>query len=291
MTDPLWQPSADRIANANITAFARELERRFAVSLPSYRDLHAFSVDRSEDFWDAFWDHAGIVAETKGDRVLADGGKMPGAQFFPDARLNFRREPAAPARRQRCPRLLVGRQGEAPAELARAVRACLPPVAGAEGRRASDRGTGSPGFVPNMPETIAAMLAATSLGAIWTSCSPDFGVRGVLDRFGQTEPKVLFTADGYFYNGKTIESLPRVREFIADLPSVEKVVVMPLIDSDPMSPGRTAHPRMADFVAPDSRPGEIDFVRVCRSTTRSISCIRRARPVCRNASSTGRAAR
>jgi len=260
MTQPLWQPSAERVAQANITAFTGILEARHGVSLPDFAALHAFSVNEAEKFWDAFWDYAGIIAETKGERVLADGDKMPGAQFFPDARLNFaenllRRRDDGDAMvfwsEDKVKRRMSWRElYDLVSRLAQALKAA--------GVGPGDR---IAGFVPNMPETVAAMLAATSLGAIWTSCSPDFGVRGVLDRFGQTEPKVLFTADGYFYNGKTIDSLPRVKEFMQGLPSVEKVVVMPLISETPDASSVPGAVTMADFTAP-YQAGEIDFARM-----------------------------
>lgn len=257
---PLWQPSSDQVAGTTLTAFTRELESRYGVSLPDFAALHAFSVDEAEKFWDAFWDFAGIIAETKGERVLADGDKMPGAQFFPDAKLNFaenllRRRDDSDAlvfwSEDKVKRRMSWAELHAlVSKLSQALKAC--------GVGPGDRVAG---FVPNMPETIAAMLAATSLGAIWTSCSPDFGVRGVLDRFGQTEPKVLFTADGYFYNGKTIDSLPRVREFLTELPSVEKVVVMPLIHDDPDCSSVAGAESIADFTK-DFEAGEIDYVRL-----------------------------
>ncbi len=260
MTQPLWQPSADRVAQANITAFTGILEARYGVSLPGYAALHAFSVTEAEKFWDAFWDYAGIVAETKGGRILADGSKMPGAAFFPDARLNFaenllRRRDDGDAMvfwsEDRVKRRMSWRElYDLVSRLAQALKAA--------GVGPGDRVAG---FVPNMPETVAAMLAATSLGAIWTSCSPDFGVRGVLDRFGQTEPKVLFTADGYFYNGKTIDSLPRVKEFMPGLPSVERVVVMPLIAETPDVSSVPGAVTLADFTAP-YRADEIAFAQM-----------------------------
>ncbi len=257
---PLWQPSADRIAGTTLTAFTRELETRCGVSLPDFAALHAFSVTETEKFWDVFWDFAGIIAETKGERILIDGDKMPGAQFFPDAKLNFaenllRRRDDSDAlvfwAEDKVKRRMTWAELHAlVSKLSQALKAC--------GVGPGDRVAG---FVPNMPETIAAMLAATSLGAIWTSCSPDFGVRGVLDRFGQTEPKVLFTADGYFYNGKTIESLPRVREFLAELPSVQKVVVMPLIAEAPDCSAIPGAQSIADFTD-GFEAGDIDYVRL-----------------------------
>ncbi len=257
MTDPLWQPSPADIANTNMDAFRKALEERSGEMISSYSDLHNFSVNNMEAFWDAFWEFAGIRASVKGDRVLIDVDKMPGAQFFPDARLNFaenllRRRDDGDAlvfwaedkvRRK----LSWGDLYDLVSRLAQAMRD--------EGIKPGDRVAG---FVPNMPETIAAMLAATSIGAIWTSCSPDFGARGVVDRFGQTEPVMLFAANGYYYNGKEIDSISRIAEFLPDLPSVQKVVIMPLTsNAADLSPIENAV-HLDAFVAPYG-PGDIAF--------------------------------
>ncbi len=257
MTAPLWTPGAQKIENSNMTAFRRLLEQQHGVKLPDYNALHAFSIDEMEKFWAAFWDFADIRAETRGDRVLIDADKMPGAAFFPDARLNFaenllrRRDDSdalvfwAEDKVKR--RMTWAELYDLVSKLSKALRTA--------GIGPGDRVAG---FVPNMPETIAAMLAAASVGATWTSCSPDFGVRGVLDRFGQTEPKLLFTADGYFYNGKTIDCLPRVREFLTDLPSIEKVVVLPLVESHPVVSDVLGAETLAGFID-GQNGGDIDF--------------------------------
>jgi len=249
MTGPMWQPSPERVANANITVLARELEARHGVALPDYETLHRFSVERKEDFWTAIWDICGVLAETRGDRILVDGDKMPGAQFFPDARLNFAEN-------------LLRRRDDGPAMIFRAEDKVERTVSWRELQESVSRlsqalqaagvgpGDRCAGFVPNMPEAIIAMLATATLGAVWTSCSPDFGVQGVLDRFGQVEPKILFTADGYHYNGKAHDSLGRVAEILKSLPSVEAVVVLPLLDEAPDVTSVAKAQRLADFMAP-----------------------------------------
>ena len=260
MTEPLWQPSPERVANANITAFARMLESRHGILLPDYEALHRFSLDRMEDFWTAVWDDCGVIAETRGERVLADGDKMPGARFFPDARLNFAENLLR--RRDDTPALIFRSEDKVErsmswAELYRNVSR-LAQALNAAGIGPGDR---CAGFVPNMPETIVATLAVASLGAVWTSCSPDFGVRGVLDRFGQVEPKLLFCADGYNYNGKSHDSLGRVKEVMAGLPTVQDVVVFSLLADEPdVSAVPNAH-RLTDFIAP-FEAGEIDFAQM-----------------------------
>ena len=260
MSEPLWQPSADRIANANITGFTRRLEADWGVSLPDYPALHAFSIDEMEKFWSTVWDFCGVVAETKGERILIDGDKMPGAQFFPDARLNFTENLLS--RRDDTPAILFRAEDQVERELtwnelydevsrlAQAMRAL--------GVEAGDRVAG---FVPNCPEAMIAMLAASSIGAIWTSCSPDFGVQGVLDRFGQVEPKILFTADGYHYNGKPQDSLEKIATVLADLPSVQLAVVFPLLSADPAIESVPNSVHWRHFTAAHD-PEDIDFTQL-----------------------------
>jgi len=260
VSEPLWQPSADRIANANITGFTRRLEADWGVSLPDYPALHAFSIDEMEKFWSTVWDFCGVVAETKGERILIDGDKMPGAQFFPDARLNFTENLLS--RRDDTPAILFRAEDQVERELtwnelydevsrlAQAMRAL--------GVEAGDRVAG---FVPNCPEAMIAMLAASSIGAIWTSCSPDFGVQGVLDRFGQVEPKILFTADGYHYNGKPQDSLEKIATVLADLPSVQLAVVFPLLSADPAIESVPNSVHWRHFTAAHD-PEDIDFTQL-----------------------------
>ncbi len=257
MSGPLWQPSAATVANANMTAFAREIESRHGVSLPDYQALHRFSLDRMEDFWSAVWDYGGVIATRRGERVLVDGDSMPDARFFPDATLNFAQNLLR--RRDDTPAMIFRAEDKVErivswAELHDAV-SLLSQALAAAGIGPGDR---CAGFVPNMPESIIAMLAAASLGAVWTSCSPDFGVQGVLDRFGQVEPKVLFTADGYHYNGKSHDSLGRIAEVLSQLPTVVRVVVFPLLAGEPDVSNIANATTLADFTAPFAA-GEIDY--------------------------------
>jgi acetoacetyl-CoA synthetase len=214
------------VAATNLTRFMREVERDWGVASANYDDLYRWSIAQPEAFWTAVWNFAEIRAAHRGDTVLEDGDQMPGARWFPDARLNFaenllRRRDDAPALifrgEDRVERCLTH------AELYRSV-AALRETLRARGVIAGDRVAG---FLPNLPESVVAMLAATSLGAIWSSCSPDFGVRGVVDRFGQIEPVMLFAADGYYYGGQWHDSAPRVAQICAEVPSIRDVVVIP----------------------------------------------------------------
>jgi len=223
---PLWEPSAERRARSNLAAFMRFVHENYGVEASDYPALYAWSVLDLERFWHAVWSFCGIVAATRGETVLLDGRKMPGARWFPEARLNFaenllRRRDEGAAIIFWAEDILSSRisYAELYAEVSRLSQALR-----AAGVTAGDRVAG---YMPNVPGAIIAMLAVTSIGAVWSSCSPDFGVAGVLDRFGQIEPKILFSTDGYFYNGKTIDVLPRVKEIAAQLPSVQKLVIIP----------------------------------------------------------------
>ncbi|NNG03822.1 MAG: AMP-binding protein, partial [Inquilinus sp.] len=259
MSKPLWQPSPERIAGAQMTAFKDRVAAAHGLELPDYAALHTWSVAEPEAFWTALWDFGGVIAETRGDRVLVDGDKMPGARFFPDARLNFaenllRRRDDAPAIVFRGEEQV--RRSLSFAELHDRVSRTTQALK-AEGVGPGDRVAG---YLPNLPEAVIAMLATAALGAIWSSASPDFGVQGVLDRFGQIEPKVLVTADGYFYGGKRFGCLAKAREVLAGLPSVRRAVVVPYA-GDELGPDDLANGiGFEDFLA--GRPGgEIAFHR------------------------------
>jgi acetoacetyl-CoA synthetase len=221
---PVWTPSLFRIADANLTRFMAFAAGRGAGG-GDYESLYGWSIANPAAFWQALWDFCAVAGERGEGPALVDGDRMPGARWFPDARLNFAEnllrgpdaEPAVVFRNERGDRRELSWR-ELRAEVARI----------AAGLAADGVGAGDvvAGFLPNLPEAVIAMLAATSLGAAWTSCSPDFGIAGVLDRFGQVQPKVLFTADGYFYAGKTLDSLGPIAGVLQSLPSVRRVVVV-----------------------------------------------------------------
>jgi acetoacetyl-CoA synthetase len=260
MGAPLWQPSAERIAKGKVTAFARRLELDHGQALPDQAALHRWSVEQPEKFWQAVFLDCGILATQESPEVLADGERLPGARWFPGTRLNFaenllRRRDTGPALVFRSEsglrRELDWRELHAAvARLAAALRAW--------GIRPGDRVAG---YLPNLPEAIVAMLAATSQGAVWSSCSPDFGVPGVLERFGQIEPRVLFCADGAFYAGRRLGSLERVAQLRASLPSIERVVVVPYLDAQPDLAALPGALSWDEALAPHAA-GEIPFERL-----------------------------
>ncbi|HEY7841464.1 MAG TPA: acetoacetate--CoA ligase [Gammaproteobacteria bacterium] len=224
----LWQPSEKQIASARLTAFRDYVRERFDVPTKDYADLHRWSITDRDAFWLAVWDFCGVVAAGRGERVCIDGDRMPGAKFFPDARLNYaenllRRRDDGEAIVFRCENGLGSRMTwqhlyEEVSLLARGLRAA--------GVEPGDRVAA---IMPNIPETMVAFLACASIGAVWSSCSPDFGVQGVLDRFRQIEPKVLLACDGYFYNGKQVDILDKLREIIAGLPSLKRAFIEPFL--------------------------------------------------------------
>jgi len=259
METPLWQPSPARIANANLTAFMRQARARWGVAAEGYSVLHGWSVTEPAQFWQSVWSFCDIIGDKCAGPALLDGHQMPGARWFPEARLNFaenllRRRDHAPAivfwGEERLKTAVT--YAELYSEVSRLAQALQ-----AAGVKPGDRVAG---YLPNVPGAVIAMLAATSLGAVWSSCSPDFGVQGVLDRFGQIEPKMLFAADGYFYNGKTIDLVDRLKEISRNLPSVEKIIVVPYTQPRPPLSGIPRAVNVHDLMAP-WRPRELSFER------------------------------
>jgi acetoacetyl-CoA synthetase len=237
-----------------------EVESDWNITIADFASLYRFSIDETEKFWQSFKDFAGVIAETWGTVVLEHGDHMPGARWFPGARLNFAENLLK--RRDEGDALIfrgedrVRRRmsyAELYAETSRLAQAMRE-----AGITAGDR---IAGMMPNMPETVIAMLAATSIGAVWSSCSPDFGVDGVIDRFGQIEPRMLFAADGYFYNGKAVDCLGKLGEIVPRLPSLEQTVVVPYTrerpDLDPIADAIGWRVLVADY-----EPGEIAFERL-----------------------------
>jgi acetoacetyl-CoA synthetase len=246
---PLWRPSAQAVAGSNLTAFMRLVQSRHCAGVADYATLYQWSLDHLEDFWATLWDYAGIVAESRGEVVLADAGKMPGARFFPDARLNFAENLLK--RRDEGDALVF--RGETKVSRTLSHRALYDEVSRfAQALRAAGIAPGDrvAAYLPNMPETVIAMLAVASIGAVWTSCSPDFGPQGVIDRFGQIEPRILIACDGYFGSGKNLSSIPAVQEVIARLPSVEKLVMVSYVGDPAASKGLDRAVGWNDFVAP-----------------------------------------
>jgi len=225
MDRPLWTPDPARVEAARITEFMR------AVGKVDYDSLHAWSIAEPEAFWRAVWDFTGVIGEP-GDRVLEGGDRMPGARWFPEARLSFAENLLR--RRDGTPAIILRREDGLRREIS--FRELHDEVARLQAAfKSAGLGVGDrvAGFLPNIPEAISAMLAVTSLGAIWSSASPDFGVDGVVDRFAQVEPKFLLVADGYRYKDRVYSSKEKLRGVLAGLPTVEKTLVLSYTEDDP----------------------------------------------------------
>jgi acetoacetyl-CoA synthetase len=226
MAKLLWEPSEKQIKESNMYRFMTFINETYNQSFSEFSSLYDWSIENLPEFWAAFWKYADIIHSKPYDQVIDDVSKMPGAKWFSGAELNFaenllryRDDQVAiifKGEGQPSTRMTYAQLYDAVARLARSLREM--------GIQPGDRVVG---FMPNMPESIIAMLAATSIGATWSSCSPDFGFKGVLDRFGQIKPRVLFTANGYSFKGKKLDSLERISNILKELPSIEKVVVVP----------------------------------------------------------------
>jgi acetoacetyl-CoA synthetase len=223
---PLWTPSQASIDAANMTRFMAQANQHHGLSLQDYDALYQWSLDAKESFWSAVWDFCGIIGD-KGERILVDGERIEDAQWFPDASLNF----AENLLRKKTDESAIFFRAEDQVDYSLTWAELYQQVASvaawlkSKGLQPGDRVAA---YLPNMPEAVVAMLAATSLGAVWTSTSPDFGEDSVVDRFGQTEPRFLFTADGYFYNGKKHDLNDKIGAIKAKLPSVEQLVQIDL---------------------------------------------------------------
>ncbi len=232
MTEPLWMPPPERIAAARITAFTQMLREKYSQKFPDYWSLWRWSIANKEVFWREVWDFCGVIGE-KGERTLVDGHQMPGAKWFPDARLNFAENLL---KKVGSDDALVfwneaGDRRRLSFDELRGSVAAVQQALRAAGVVAGDR---IASILPNIPDATIAMLGATSIGAVWSSSSPDFGVQGVLDRFMQIEPKILFAVNGYFYNGKAVDTRDKVFEIAARLQSVERVIWVEYIADHPL---------------------------------------------------------
>jgi acetoacetyl-CoA synthetase len=219
---PLWIPSSESVAAASITAFSERLREKYSQRFPDYRNLWRWSIANKAVFWHELWDFCGIVGD-RGERTLVDGHRMPGALWFPDAQLNFA-ENLLKKRGAEDALVFWNEQGDRRRLSFDELHDSVARVQQALKERGVAAGDRVASILPNVPEAAIAMLGTTSLGAVWSSSSPDFGVQGVLDRFTQIAPKVLFAVNGYFYNGKVVDTRDKVMEIAARLSSVEWVV-------------------------------------------------------------------
>ncbi|MDP6628436.1 MAG: acetoacetate--CoA ligase [Candidatus Marinimicrobia bacterium] len=232
MNQILWIPTQDQIEASQMDAFRNQINARYNLSLNDYHELHQWSITHITDFWKAIWGFMSIEFSSDYTQVVDDETKMPGAKWFEGAKFNF----AENLLRIRSDKPAIQFKGEGqPVRTLSYIELFseVENLASALRKMGVQKGDRVVGFMPNMPETIIAMLATTSIGAIWSSSSPDFGIKGVLDRFTQIEPKVIFAADGYFYNGKPFDSLQKLKSILVELPTIERVVITPYTKPEP----------------------------------------------------------
>ena len=232
MNQILWIPTQDQIEASQMDAFRKQINARYNLSINDYHELHQWSVTHITDFWKAIWGFMSIEFSSDYTQVVDDETKMPGAKWFEGAQFNF----AENLLRIRSDKPAIQFKGEGqPVRTLSYIELFseVENLASALRKMGVQKGDRVVGFMPNMPETIIAMLATSSIGAIWSSSSPDFGIKGVLDRFTQIEPKVIFAADGYFYNGKPFDSLQKLKSILVELPTIERVVITPYTKPEP----------------------------------------------------------
>jgi acetoacetyl-CoA synthetase len=254
----LWEPSEERIKETNMYRFMQTVNRKHGKSFKNYAQLYKWSVKNIPDFWADMWEEAHIIASRSFDEVIDDTSKMPGAKWFSGARLNF----AQNLLRYRDDSVAIVFKGEAMDEGRRITYAQLYEKVARLAKRMRGEGVTKgdrvAGFMPNLPETVIAMLACASIGAIWSSCSPDFGTKGALDRFGQIGPKLLFTASRYSYNGKWFDSLAKITEIHDHLSSKPRIIVVPYADEKPDTGSVPNSVHLDEFMSDESGL-EIEF--------------------------------
>ncbi len=258
MTQALWSPGNRRARDANISRFMRLIRRERDPGVVDYESLYRFSIDSPKAFWRAIWEFGGVIGSA-GPRTVENFDRMPGASWFPDASLNF----AENLLRYRDDREALVFKSETGAKSTLTYRQLYRQVAGVASALRElgiEPGDRVAAYMPNLPETIIAMLAATSIGAIWSSCSPDFGISGVVDRLGQIEPKALFCAAAYSYNGKQHDCLSKVSEIQKQIGSIQKVIVIPFVDPAPDLSGLENAELLTSFSHQDV--DEIEFTRL-----------------------------
>jgi acetoacetyl-CoA synthetase len=257
MSDPIWSPGPVRRQTANIRRFIDMARSELDPGIDDYGDLHRYSIDHPAEFWLSLWEFCEIIGY-RGDSAVSDIGKMPGARWFPAARLNFAENLLRYRDEQTAIRFKSETGGTAQLSYRELYEAVARTAAAlkAQGVASGDRVAG---YMPNLPETVIAMLATSSIGAIWSSCSPDFGIAGVVDRLGQIQPKVLFCAAAYSYNGKTHDCLDNVRGIVKAIASIEKTVVVPYMNPKAKLKKIKTAVWMDEFT--DNDASEIEFVR------------------------------
>ena len=259
MNTILWKPSKDQINSSQLEAFRLQVNSRFNLKIENYSELHSWSISNINDFWKAIWGFMAIKCSSNYNQVVDDENKMPGAKWFDGLLFNFA-ENLLRIKSDKAAIIFQSENADSKIISYNELYDEVEKVASTLRKMGIKNGDRIVGIMPNLPETVIAMLATTSIGAIWSSCSPDFGTQGILDRFTQINPKIIFASDGYFYKGKSFDSLNKLKNLLNQLPSVRKVIITPFVRENPDISSINNSLVWNDFI--DPKPNPIIFEQV-----------------------------
>ena len=259
MNTILWKPSKDQINSSQLEAFRLQVNSRFNLKIENYSELHSWSISNINDFWKAIWGFMAIKCSSNYNQVVDDENKMPGAKWFDGLLFNFA-ENLLRIKSDKAAIIFQSENADSKIISYNELYDEVEKVASTLRKMGIKNGDRIVGIMPNLPETVIAMLATTSIGAIWSSCSPDFGTQGILDRFTQINPKIIFASDGYFYKSKSFDSLNKLKNLLNQLPSVRKVIITPFVRENPDISSINNSLVWNDFI--DPKPNPIIFEQV-----------------------------
>ena len=259
MNTILWKPSKDQINSSQLEAFRLQVNSRFNLKIENYSELHSWSISNINDFWKAIWEFMAIKCSSNYNQVVDDENKMPGAKWFDGLLFNFA-ENLLRIKSDKAAIIFQSENADSKIISYNELYDEVEKVASTLRKMGIKNGDRIVGIMPNLPETVIAMLATTSIGAIWSSCSPDFGTQGILDRFTQINPKIIFASDGYFYKSKSFDSLNKLKNLLNQLPSVRKVIITPFVRENPDISSINNSLVWNDFI--DPKPNPIIFEQV-----------------------------
>ena len=259
MNTILWKPSKDQINSSQLEAFRLQVNSRFNLKIENYSELHSWSISNINDFWKAIWGFMAIKCSSNYNQVVDDENKMPGAKWFDGLLFNFA-ENLLRIKSDKAAIIFQSENADSKIISYNELYDEVEKVASTLRKIGIKNGDRIVGIMPNLAETVIAMLATTSIGAIWSSCSPDFGTQGILDRFTQINPKIIFASDGYFYKGKSFDSLNKLKDLLNHLPSVRKVIITPFVRENPDISSINNSLVWNDFI--DPKPNPIIFEQV-----------------------------
>tara|TARA_B100000886_G_C20424568_1_gene493261 strand:+ start:2957 stop:4906 length:1950 start_codon:yes stop_codon:yes gene_type:complete len=245
---PLWKPNKEFVRKTHLSRFIKQINREWDYRHADYNSLHKWSVKNIEKFWQSVWNYGSVIAETGGDVVLRNNSSLPKASFFPDAKLNFA-ENLLRCRENSPALYFAGENGVRKVVSFSELYSDVSKLRQALMVRGLQKGERVAAILPNVPDAITCMLATTSIGAIWASCSPDFGQQGILDRFKQISPKILFGIDRYFYGGREFDCRGKIDQVARELPTVEEVIFIPYVTEDALPVSSSYYDLIQDHFA------------------------------------------